>query len=308
MSYRIPLPTGGRLKSLDVVDPSSSSVQRLLRRTGLSSYEPSTAAALFACFERRGDGFVFFDVGANIGLYAALAAAVFEPATVVAFEPTPATADIADAIARANDLQIDVVRSALSDKEGHADLHISPVSDSSNSLNADFRNGVETVRVPVMRLDEFVRQMNVSPDVIKIDVETHEAAVLRGARATLVRCRPDLVVEVLRGRRGRDFASEVNAAVAGLGYSMYELAATPSFVEEPKLFASAGENRDWLLTTKPLPADFSDRWAIWSTRLGLCAPERNSRVPVGPALRRAWDRGGTREIAATVQRVVRRRR
>ena len=160
---------------------------------------------------------MFFDVGANIGLYAALADALFDTVSVVAFEPTPATADIADEIARANDLDVDVVRVALSDHDGEADLHISPVSDSSNSLNPDFRAGSETVRVRVMRLDEFARQTGVVPDVIKIDVETHEAAVLCGARSTLEHNRPDLIVEVLSGRRGRDFAAEINSAVEGLG-------------------------------------------------------------------------------------------
>lgn len=148
MTDRIPLPAGGRLDSLDVVDPSTSGVQRQLRRDGLSSYEPATAAALLACFESAGDGFVFHDVGANIGLYASIAAALFEPSSVVAFEPTPAIAEIAGAIARANGLDIEVVRSALSDHDGHADLHISPLADTSNSLNSEFREGIETVRVP----------------------------------------------------------------------------------------------------------------------------------------------------------------
>lgn len=307
MSYRIPLPTGGRLGTLDIVDPSSSGVQRQLRRTGLASYEPSTAAALLACFEQRGDGFVFHDVGANIGLYAAMAAAIFEPASVVAFEPTVVIADIAESIARANHLRVDVERVALSDEDGHAELHVSPLADTSNSLNPDFRAGVETLRVPVIRLDEFVRRSGVAPDVIKIDVETHESAVLRGARDTLAEYGPTLVIEVLRGRRGRDFAGEINLAIAGLGYSMYELVDAPDFRAEPEVFASVGGTRDWLLTPDPLGADFPARWATWSQRLALCTPDRNSRAPIGPALRRAWGRGGVREIAATVRRDAARR-
>ncbi|MFU8877755.1 MAG: FkbM family methyltransferase [Wenzhouxiangellaceae bacterium] len=45
--------------------------------------------------------------------------------------------------------------------------------------------------VQVRRLDDF----QLSPDVIKIDVEGSEAAVLQGARQTLERCAPMLIVE-----------------------------------------------------------------------------------------------------------------
>ena len=306
MSYRIPLPSGGRAGSLDIVDPSTSGVQKLLRRAGLASFEPSTAAALLTCFEERGDGFVFHDVGANVGLYSAMAAAMFEPVSVTAFEPTPTTAQIAESIAQANGLRIDVVQAALSDAGGHADLHLSPISDTSNSLNPDFRSGIDTIRVPVMRLDDFVERSGRGPDVIKIDVETHEAAVLRGSRATLERYRPTLVVEVLTARQGRDFASEVSSALDGLGYSMYELLETPTFNAAPELTSSVGGTRDWLLTPEPLASDFADRWTTWANRLAVCTSDRNSRVPVWPAVQRAWKRGGPREIVATARRAARR--
>ncbi|MEP1125028.1 MAG: FkbM family methyltransferase [Ilumatobacter sp.] len=306
MTYRIPLPVGGRLATLDIVDPSTSGVQRQLRRSGLASYEPSTAAALLALFEVAGDGFVFFDVGANIGFYASMAAALFEPASVVAFEPMPAIADIASAIAVANGLHVRVERSAASDTVGFADLHVSPLADTSNSLDASFRNGSETVRVPLVRLDDFTATSS-GPQVIKIDVETHEAAVLRGARQTIGTYRPALVVEVLSSRRGRDFASEISSALDGLGYSMYELLEQPTFRAETALRASVGGTRDWLLTPTPIGDDFAIRWETWSRRLAECTADRNSRAPLGPAVRRAWNRGGTGEIVATMRREISRR-
>ena len=51
---------------------------------------------------------------------------------------------------------------------------------------------VETVPVPMRRLDSYEYP---SIGCIKIDVEGHEEAVLRGARETLIRDHPQLIIE-----------------------------------------------------------------------------------------------------------------
>ena len=86
MTYLVPLPEGGRTDRLDLVDPISSSVQRLIRRSGLASFEPETAAALLALFEHADPDFVLYDVGANVGVYSAMAVAMFRPRAVHSFE------------------------------------------------------------------------------------------------------------------------------------------------------------------------------------------------------------------------------
>jgi hypothetical protein len=141
VSYRIRLPAASGSVRLDIVEPNSTSVQRALRRGGLAAYEPPTVATLLTLFEGQPPGFGFFDVGANMGLYALLCAKLFEPGVVTGFEPTPSTASVARKIVKANRLDIDVVAAALSDENGEATLHLSPVSDSSNSLVEGFRAG-----------------------------------------------------------------------------------------------------------------------------------------------------------------------
>ena len=69
VTYEIPLPAGGRRRTVDVVEPNSTAVQRFLRRDGLSAYEPPTVATLITLFADAEPGFTFFDVGANMGLY-----------------------------------------------------------------------------------------------------------------------------------------------------------------------------------------------------------------------------------------------
>jgi len=306
MTYRIPLPVGGRQSQLDLVRSSSTGIQRQLRRDGLASYEPSTAAALLTLFEQHGDDLSFADVGANIGVYSCLAAAMFRPCAVRAFEPSPTTAAVADAIVRANRLPVHVERVALSDEEGHARLHLSPIADTSNSLDAGFRGGDESIDVVLTTLDRYVADSGWVPNVMKIDVETHEAAVLRGAAETLRRHRPSVVVEILTGRRGRDFAAEISDAFDGLGYLRYELTESPTFVAADRLRSSDGPTRDWLLSPEPLADDFAARHAHWAGLIAACTPDRNPRPGVGEAVAGAMRRGGLREVIATAGRAARR--
>ena len=93
MSFYTPLPRlpgqSGAEAYLNIVVGKSTAVQRALRREGLAAYEPPTVAAILAVMELQEPGFTFFDVGANVGLYSSLCAAMFDSGRVVAFEPTP---------------------------------------------------------------------------------------------------------------------------------------------------------------------------------------------------------------------------
>lgn len=295
MTYRIPLPAAGARSTLDVIDPFSSMVQRFLRREGLGAYEPETAATLLTLFEIQNGPFTMFDVGANIGLYSHLCAAMFGEARVVSFEPTPETADIARAIAAANDLRVEVVEAAVSDRSGRADLHLSETSDASNSLVEGFKQSEAAVTVDLVSLDDHVASTGVGPDILKIDVETHEPEVLAGARSVLAEQRPYVVIEVLR-RRGGDQGVAIQAGVDELGYRYYELSATPDWTPREKIRGSGTVERDWLLAPDDLPADFGERWQRWFDRLSECTPDRNPRPPIIGAARAAYRRGGRREL------------
>jgi hypothetical protein len=105
---------------------------------------------------------------------------------------------------------------ALSDRAGTAELRIprkargysnQHASLSRDNVSADFGS----VTVTTKRLDD-LQLDNVG--FIKIDVEGHELAVLKGARETLARCRPNLVVEMEERhtkRRIEDLIGEVEA-------------------------------------------------------------------------------------------------
>jgi FkbM family methyltransferase len=121
-------------------------------------------------FLRPGD--LFLDVGANAGTYSVLAAAT--GADVIAFEPGEALERLRGNVAL-NGLKVDVRAMAVGDRCGQA--FFTAGLDVCNSLAAEGTG----VAVEMTSLDA----LKVSPALMKIDVETFEATVLRGAKNTL---------------------------------------------------------------------------------------------------------------------------
>lgn len=301
MTYRVPLPPGSRRPSLDLIEPNSASVLRFIRRNGLGEYEPPTAAAVMAACEAAGDELVLYDVGSNIGLYSHLVASILDPRRVIAFEPTPATANTSRRIARRNRLAVDVVEAAVGEVAGTAQLFLSPVSDASNSLVEGFRNTTESTEVEVVTVDGYVQRSGLVPSVLKIDVETFEREVLRGARATIERHRPVIIIEVLK-RKGRDHGVELTEEMSGLGYHYYALPADPTWEHREVIHGLGTTDRDWLLLPEPISPGFIESWHRWRTRLGAITLEQNPRVPIALSVQAAYRRGGIGEVSASARR------
>jgi FkbM family methyltransferase len=150
-------------------------------------YEPETSALIDRIVP---DGGVFFDVGANWGPFTLLVAA--RPGfagRVVAFEPLVAVrAELASLVAQAGLTDRVAVRGeALSDLFGQGRM-----TSGWHSALARLGAGEGGERVAVARLDDLDLP---PPDVIKIDIEGHEARALEGARATIEKSRPLIVLE-----------------------------------------------------------------------------------------------------------------
>lgn len=141
---------------------------------------------------RPGD--VFYDVGANLGLYSCLAADIIGPG-VVAFEPHPKNADRLERNASLNDLEISVDRVALADSSGSTRMKLSPgfdldrVGSAGHTLLTEYHGDEpESIAVTKKRGDELVAAGKIPPPtVLKIDTEGTEMDVLRGLDSTLAR-------------------------------------------------------------------------------------------------------------------------
>ena len=171
------------------------------------------------------DGGVSIDVGSNKGSYLYSMASWAKGAPVIAFEPQKGLSNyLISACYRNGFSNVTVESLALSDNEGEVQLYIPGSSDSpgaslesSVTTKTDFRE--ETVRVT--RLDTHLIGLLSQPvRVIKIDVEGHEMAVVKGAIKTIERDRPLLIIEcesrhLPKGQSVVGFVSDLQA----LGYS-----------------------------------------------------------------------------------------
>lgn len=109
---------------------------------------------------------------------------------------------------------------ALSDRAGNAALKIMTADTGRSTIeleNAVERAGaIEVLNVPTRRLDDYLGVME-PVGCIKIDVEGHEEAVLRGAETLLRRDHPSLIIEI-EERHKPGAVTAVPRYLAGLGY------------------------------------------------------------------------------------------
>jgi FkbM family methyltransferase len=163
------------------------------------------------------------DVGANLGAYTArLAALVGERGRVLAFEPIADTFSCLSANVRRLGLRnVSLFNAAASDRAGLVSMTVpsfptgwpNPYEariDASGGSEAVLALAIDSLAVPApVRL-------------VKIDVEGHELAALRGMQGLLARDRPTLVVET--------DSAEVDAWLAALGYRGRRLPGSPNRV------------------------------------------------------------------------------
>lgn len=200
------LPSDAGTRTLRMLECSGRDmVARSVAADGWQGFEPPMPDVFYrAC---NACGGLVLDVGANSGFYALLAAAARADVRVIAFEPDPNVKPILDRNIDLNRFRrrITPLPTAVSDRAGVCDLFI-PRQDhglveTSSSLESTFKKGhSDVLRVKTDTIDGVVRRLPPGlrdVTIIKIDVEGHEAAVLRGALSTIQECRPLLFVEVL---------------------------------------------------------------------------------------------------------------
>ncbi len=259
----------GMSRTLTIRTPEGSYVSQLLASTGLAGYEPDTLACFLAAIEECGSAPVF-DVGANIGVFSWLAAAL-TPATVIAFEPAPDLVAQMRAVCSENDLAVTVEEVALGAAPGRAELHLSDKTDSSNSMRAGFRRSHRSVVVAVETIDDYVARTGATPAVLKLDTESTEPDILRGAAGFIASNRPWLICEVLAGRTEAD----LTAILEPLRYLWYRIDG-PGPLEPRKVIEGdrSYTHLNWLFAPAEPSLSFWERSAAWRTAIaGTDAPE-----------------------------------
>lgn len=127
---------------------------------------------------------IVFDVGANIGSFTEAVLERWPGAIVTAFEPNPEAIDIFKGRHRN---RATLIPAALSDTDGTATLFSNGGPDVLASLyqrdltHKGMKHGTHRTIVPLFTLDKFIEDLGGAEiDLMKLDVEGHELAVLRG--------------------------------------------------------------------------------------------------------------------------------
>lgn len=165
------------------------------------------------------------DVGANQGEMLEEFCRLAPHGTHIAFEPLPHQAK--QLCERFPGVQ--VIEAAVSDAGGETTFFHTLGDDAYSGLKrtdgAPNITGVQEIKVKLLRLDDAL-PANYMVDVLKIDVEGAELAVLRGATETLKRCRPTVIFEFQKERAisyGDSPAPYFDLLCRELGYTLFRV-------------------------------------------------------------------------------------
>jgi len=211
--------------------------QKAQRQIFLTKLFAQHIAKLMERYVKEGDTAV--DIGGNVGFFTlVLAKYVGVAGQVYVFEPEQDNIQkLNNNIKKNNKKHIHVYAGAVSDHVGETVLHRNPLNEGGHTLEdqAEFKDSAKVYsreemeqknkdfvfeqKTKMWSLDEEFEIWKKSgrvPSFVKIDVEGHELAVLRGGRRFFAEAKPKVVCEI-----GEDTEQEVVAIMESLGYTTY---------------------------------------------------------------------------------------
>jgi FkbM family methyltransferase len=173
--------------------PVLGSIERFIQDAQGKGWGAATLSReVYAIKELIGDSFepsVAFDVGANIGEWAAEFHRIFPKTKIYCFEPSSKATELLAARFSKNQ-SIVLEKTALSNESGQENLWFdSPGSGLASLVKRDLTQfGIDyssSECVEVTTLDSYCSQNLVVPDVIKLDIEGNEMKALQGGDSIL---------------------------------------------------------------------------------------------------------------------------
>ena len=213
--------TNGDSKLIKFTSNGYDPTANLLHWSNGKNYEPNIINLLH---KLGAEAQVLFDVGANTGIISIEMALLPAAKAVYAFEPLSRAFEALKKNLEINNLSNCFAHQiALGDSNKTSKLYVPNVEaiPTSASLSPDFYPDHTEIEVEITTLDNFVEKNNIKClDIVKIDVEGCELAVLGGMETTIRKFRPLIICEILP--RTGDL-KKVYKLLQIHGYYMYEI-------------------------------------------------------------------------------------
>ncbi len=142
------------------------------------------------------DGQTFIDIGANFGLYSVFVDKKFNNCNIHSFEPLPETFKIFQKNMKHNNTSNIIANNkGLSFEKG--ELYFTNDRYAGNHIVMNPKSISNLTKVNVEILDEYIKEKNIKQvDFIKCDVEGAELLVLQGAKKTIEKFHPIILIEI----------------------------------------------------------------------------------------------------------------
>jgi FkbM family methyltransferase len=232
-------------KQFNIESDGYDTITNGLYWNGVDSYESETLPHFLKIASRSRK---IFDIGANTGLYAIMAATENTTEMVYAFEPIPRIFGYLKRNIEANSLNnIEPEQSALSNYDGEIEIYIPPgkIPTSSSTLKG-FREASEVLKVPSIKLDTYCKKRDIKEvDFLKIDTEGTEHLVIEGGIQTIKRDQPIIICEVLQGFTERF----IHRLLDPIGYEYYWLS-DKGPIKQESIVGHSDKGQNYLFLTQ----------------------------------------------------------
>jgi len=194
-----------------------------------------------------------FDIGANIGCYTFLAAKICgTTGLVIAFEPGKESYELMQKSLGLNPYKnIKLINKAVSDKSRKGKLFLNPYSSADNRTISYDKNW-DSVDTEIISLDDFIKENNIKPNFIKIDVQGAQYEVIAGMKNLLDSKTPLKIIVEFDQRKNQSKMNQFNSCLKQMidfGFSLY-------YIEEPKKMSDVESNIFYSQKIKKLISDF----------------------------------------------------